>query len=195
MRAVGSELCVVGGMLQTPQPLILLRPLSWPVYSQWSFPPGLHRIPSGQTPTEWTRVQCASPHSICWTSTKPVKHFSSNHIRPPFFRPCGSWLINQACHLWGQALMLGLQSRFLCWSELLPSPPSHDWLETQSCFCSCDSYSKKHLQWLITTSYGETLPKLRLLNDNGFSSWRPAQASVFLMVAASTFLGNINIFT
>ena len=35
----------------------------------------------------------------------------------------------------------------------------------------------------------ETLPKLGLLNDNGFSSWRPAQASVFLMAAASTFLG------
>lgn len=146
MRAVGSELCVVGRVLQTPQPLLLLRPLSWPVYPLWSSPPGQHRIPSRQIPTEWTRVRCASPHSIWWTSTKPIKHFSSNHIRLPSFHPCGSWLINQACHLWwGPALMLGLQYRFLYWSELLPSPLSHNWLETQNCFCSSDSLTSKNI--------------------------------------------------
>lgn len=96
--------------------------------------------------SEWTRVRCASPHSIWWTSTKPIKHFSSNHIRLPSFHPCGSWLINQACHLWwGPALMLGLQYRFLYWSELLPSPLSHNWLETQNCFCSSDSLTSKNI--------------------------------------------------
>ena len=168
--------------------------------SFWGLSLGLsiHYGPLLQVSTEFPRDKHPLNGHVCGVlpliaSGEPLQslqHFSSNHIQPPSFRPCGSWLINQACHLWwGPALMLGLQCRFLYWSELLPSPPSHNWLETQNCFCSSDSLL------LITTSYGETLPKLGLLNDNGFSSWRPAQASVFLMAAASTFLGNVNIFT